>query len=93
MPAKSLYMLASAWMRSHWPQRENGYHKGTAQNRYVKNNGSQVSHCERGKKGKSEITENVYMSNRQMEREDGISKGRSSRDKWLRGTDSRIRLL
>ena len=53
MSAKSLYMLASAWMRSHWPQREIGYHKGTAQNTYVKNNGSQVSHCERGeKKGK-----------------------------------------
>ena len=34
-----------------------------------------------------------YMSNRQMKREDGVSKGRSSRDKWLRGTDSRIRLL
>lgn len=37
-------------MRSHCPQRETGYHKGTAQNTYVKNNGSQVSHCERGGK-------------------------------------------
>ena len=45
------------------------------------------------KKNKSEIIENVYMSNKQMKREDGISKGRSNRDKWLIGTDSRLRLL
>ena len=61
MSAKSLYMLASAWMRSHWPQREIGYHKGTAQNTYVKNNGSQVSHCERGKKKKGNKMNSVIL--------------------------------
>ena len=54
---------------------------------------TKVSVWKRKKKDKSEITENVYMSNKQMKREDGISKGRSNRDKWLRGTDSRLRLL
>lgn len=34
---------------------------------------------------KFEITENVYTSNTQMKREDSISKGRSSRERWLRG--------
>ena len=41
---------------------------------------------------KLEITENVYTSNRQMKREDSISKGRSSRERVKR-TGSRIRLL